>query len=586
MTRSQLVGFAVVGFIAGLVALPNTRWVVPTQVEVLSGGWRLERQSTLYIGNANGKGAETPHKIPLHVEPKDVLRSLGTPRSTDERLVALLQTDRNWGDDPSAYWARFDALFLVCQRLGTAPAWAQFVRLASMPAMVPLTGDPPRQTDDRVKVRTQLVEACVAGERLEPDNAFFPLVRSVALRGLGRMKEAVEALEAATHKPHYRAYEEVEPAMVEAALAARHPRSQLLRSWLTANVMLPHLTAIRMALRGLYADGSPTVRVAACRVGALMMREGNTLLDPYVGHVIVSDALRPYRPYPEEARALRIDASEATAKASTLAAETHAGDLVGIARDYALLAPAMHTERYTPGQHQLNALYTAYPLMGACALVALLALPFVLWISRLRAKFGEPLRWGLVHLVWLFAVALDLGVLPSDLPQANGFALFALLAPLTAYPRTRKLAIILSVLGCVVVVLAQRGSWAGWLLATLVVMALVSGRHPTASLPLSVAATLIACVVIGGVAGFAGTLSGPNALVAGIAALVALAPTIPSVRPSEQSASTAWAAGLLGCAYAITVLVGIRADAQAGAVNDALLHEASRLRAEVGVGQR
>lgn len=44
------------------------------------------------------------------------------------------------------------------------------------------------------------------GERLDPDNAYFPLMRAVGLFAARRDKEAIEAIERASRKPRWEDY--------------------------------------------------------------------------------------------------------------------------------------------------------------------------------------------------------------------------------------------------------------------------------------------------------------------------------------------------------------------------------------------
>lgn len=573
--------YAVAGLVLGLGLVPATRWVLPLYGEILSGQWRFEPGSTVYrVVGEDAVPAGT--FVPPHIAPRPELRTVDAPTSADERLVALLQADPPYSDDPAAYWARFDRLADACQAIDTPQAWAQYARLASMPAMLPPRGDPKGQAEQRQKVRTQLVAACERGERLEPDNAFFPVIRSVALTGLGRAADARAALLVAAAKPHYRGYEWVESELAAAALERRHPRSQLLRSWLTASTILPHLAGIRSMLRNQCAEGDPETRLAACRVGAAMLREGRTLVDPFVGHWILSDALVPTS---GEAPVDRISADEAAVAAAALARDTGAEDLEGIAKEYARVCPAMKLGRFTPSQEQIDGLYTPAPLFGVWMFCALAGVPLVVVFARRRALLCDHLRWGLVPLVWLLALSLELGVSRSGQPSSLGFSVFALLAPLAAYPPTRKAALWVCGAGLLPMVAAFQAGWPAWVLVGAFGLAVAWGKHPTCAPRLSMAATVLAALLVGMFACFGGFLSGWNALFAGVAAAVALCPLVPSVRPGERAAALHGSVTVLGVLLAIALVAGIRADAQAGAVNDALLHEADRLRAETGVGQ-
>src|SRR5205823_4056767 len=89
-----------------------------------------------------------------------------------------------------------------------------------------------------------------AGERLDPDNAFFPFMRSVGLFAEHRDDEALAAIQRAGAKPRFRDYatDQVEGEW-ELMRASSGNRSAMQRAAMAAALLFPHYAQLRAAAR-------------------------------------------------------------------------------------------------------------------------------------------------------------------------------------------------------------------------------------------------------------------------------------------------------------------------------------------------
>lgn len=272
--------YIVAGFLVLLIALPQSRWIPLTQADVVTGQWR-------YRG-----GMFT--EISTYVNPLE--RGLGVDDTPPDETAALLRLISPPGNlDIEQSDRRYADLLAICQEKNSPVLWAQYVRVASVSTLSDLSKSP----HDKFAVRQRkncetLVNACLSGEKVDPDNAFFPLIRASALRKLERDDEGRDALRLAARKPRYESYIRFEPDTRYKWLVDRYGyRGQELRGWIYANVLLPHLSAIRSGARHFVKIGKDADRVAAAQIGMLLMRQDSTLIGVMVGRVLFLNALAP-----------------------------------------------------------------------------------------------------------------------------------------------------------------------------------------------------------------------------------------------------------------------------------------------------
>lgn len=150
------------------------------------------------------------------------------------------------------------------------------------------------------------------GERLDPDNAYFPLMRAVGLFAAHRDREAMEAIERASRKPRWEDYtgEEAEARLhlLTNALGRQTAISQFLGA---SAVIEPHWGAIRSVARlVLYFasekekrkehQGAAALRLAMLRCASLIRAQSRSsvgvLVAFAVGEVSVASPGTPRRP--------------------------------------------------------------------------------------------------------------------------------------------------------------------------------------------------------------------------------------------------------------------------------------------------
>lgn len=144
------------------------------------------------------------------------------------------------------------------------------------------------------------------GERLEPDNAYFPLMRSVGLFAANRDAEALAAIRRAGAKTDWNEHLADEPTG-EARLhgEAFGDPNALWRSQVMNSVMLPEYSAIRAVTRiatyqairdeqAGHAEDGLAIRRALMRCGGLMRAKSSQAIGSLVGMAITEIAT--YRP--------------------------------------------------------------------------------------------------------------------------------------------------------------------------------------------------------------------------------------------------------------------------------------------------
>ena len=142
------------------------------------------------------------------------------------------------------------------------------------------------------------------GERLDPNNAYFPLMRCVGLFGAGRDHEALESLARAGSRPRYDDYAAEDAASrLRLAETTYGHLSSLERMTAMGGVLLPHLAQFRAVARvavalaaareaaGRPADGTE-IRHQILRCGSLLRSDSSFLVGSAVGIALEKMAIR------------------------------------------------------------------------------------------------------------------------------------------------------------------------------------------------------------------------------------------------------------------------------------------------------
>lgn len=132
------------------------------------------------------------------------------------------------------------------------------------------------------------------GERLDPDNAYFPFMRAVGLWTAKRKTDALAAIERASHKPVWREYIEDEVAGHWRAAQMNGGTAALNRAAIAGAILLPHLARLRGLARaatyqavvaeqaGRPQDGM-AIRLALLRCGETVQTQAPTQIGSLVG---------------------------------------------------------------------------------------------------------------------------------------------------------------------------------------------------------------------------------------------------------------------------------------------------------------
>ena len=141
------------------------------------------------------------------------------------------------------------------------------------------------------------------GERLDPDNAYFPFMRAVGLFGAHRDDEAIAAMVRAAHKPRWREYYNDElKGQWKLQDAAFVNNSALFHTVSAAALLFPQYAQMRAAARvtiykAMQAEQAGRIREGlglredVTRLGSLMRLESSSVIGAIVGDGITDSAL-------------------------------------------------------------------------------------------------------------------------------------------------------------------------------------------------------------------------------------------------------------------------------------------------------
>jgi len=551
--------YVVVGFLALLLALPQSRWIVLTQVEAFSGAWRKGAGDTGIMMDPNfvrpvQRGLEYDN---LATDPTAVFLQLLTPRFADSNA--------------DAYQTRMAALFQRCKENGTPEYWAAFARVASVNAIVRKDEKPleARYAEQRRKMNELLVQACEAGTHKDPDNAYFPLIASGAYYGLGDLNASHRAFLAASGMSDYRDYVRLEPEMRYKYLVDHYGyRGNRLRAWVFMETMLQHLSEIRTVAVHYAQTGNAEDRVATARIAGLMIYRDESLIGLLVGRFLFLSALNPTFSYSEMSK----DAAtkDMVARAASLDALTKRNDdLASIAKDVERLNTFPQVD--WPNGDRVAVVFNMLPAWSGWSLLTLLVLPGALFIARLKAK-SERFAAISPCLVWVGAFFAEpiLGM-GGEVGQYFGFA--SLLFMPALFPKLRRYA---DWLGIILALFAF-----GLVVPPLlfVISLIVERRKLQVSTWAASIATVVVCMVAAGVWTYLGTTTGGgNGLIFGGVFALASMCGLPALSKVKLPMTAGLACIALGGVYAAMVYRDLAADRQLGVVCDLMLNEAKQVR--------
>jgi hypothetical protein len=153
-------------------------------------------------------------------------------------------------------------------------------------------------------------EAAVEGERLDPQNGFFPMMQAVTFFAANRDTEGLAALERAARKPRWNDYASEEAWSGDKLTQAAHGETGTIATASRhAAILFPHLAqfhatarvAIALAVRKELAgdrDGGWSIRSNVARCGAVIWSDASSYIGSLVGMAITQAAMS--RPGGEE----------------------------------------------------------------------------------------------------------------------------------------------------------------------------------------------------------------------------------------------------------------------------------------------
>lgn len=279
-----LVGLAL-GMVLTLLALPAT-------------GWILRSQAAMQFGAPSWVGDDGRSIRAARERPGDWALQL-----------ALIERQRQGSEAAHALCARFPesaALRANVLRLDMR----ERVRLHRDAEYLVADGKIPERAREEPASRPEHLEQfdllAIEGERLDPENAFFPFMRSAGLLASGRDEEALAALRRAAEGTRWQEYlaEAVEGEWRLSELAGGRPGA-LPRVAQAAGLLLPHYQALRTAARvAVYramqaeqagrAEEGLAIRRSVARCGSLMRLHASCAIGALVG-IAITDIVT-YRP--------------------------------------------------------------------------------------------------------------------------------------------------------------------------------------------------------------------------------------------------------------------------------------------------
>ena len=280
--RLTLLGLAA-GILLALLLVPQTRWLVRLPFLALSVLPGRDYPARQRIVEAHSNDLQ----IQLGGQPQD---SVQTPLKYDRSLVARFPNS-----------ASLRATLLREATMNEVRLRRDEDNLLEGRPVTPSYPDPNDPLDTPVQLAAFDADAA-AGERLDPDNAYFPFMRSVGLFAHRRDTEGLAAVERASQKHIWREYFEDE---VEGRWRINNElyggNEALSASAISAALLFPHYAQLRSAARIVTykavldenagrTEAGLAKRLMLARVGELMQVKATTLIGNLVGGAIVATA--------------------------------------------------------------------------------------------------------------------------------------------------------------------------------------------------------------------------------------------------------------------------------------------------------
>jgi len=283
-------------------------------------------------------------------------------------------------------------------------------------------------------------EACVRGEILEPDNAYFPLMRATFDMNLNMVDDISRALSAAASKSTYDNHLSDEAlALEKAQVSAKGYRGELVRTGMDASMWLPDYSHMKSLARYLNRKGTLTEKRDLIRTEYTSARREQTAIGMLVAFADVRIVLESPVPLNTKTKVVTSD-SEWLRLASEFDARLKASNIVpptpGTLETYNTLNRLVAaTKKYldtrwssfqeagnNEGALRLVVIQTVGPFVALAAVVFSLVFAAMAWgLNRIQSDTFRTMAPHVLCLpVWLATIWLnDPCINCSDLPTAG-----------------------------------------------------------------------------------------------------------------------------------------------------------------------
>ncbi len=298
--QPRLVGVAV-GVLLALLIWPATGWIVRSQMALTIPVPAVTAPWTVYV-----------------VEKPRAYHDAAVRHPQDFELQLADATLASTVDEPITAATRLKHLHELIQRFpDQAALYATTLRVASLGLVYVhrdetlwLDGDPipaSRATVNALENTPEQLAAfdrdAAAGERLDPENAYFPFMRAVGLFAAHRDAEALDALKRAARKPNWWEYFNAElEGKAKLHEATYGTSSALIRTMQAASILFPHYAQLRsvgriavsiaaQAEQAGHIEEGLSIREAVRECGSKMRVQSPALIGNLVGIAIAQTSL-------------------------------------------------------------------------------------------------------------------------------------------------------------------------------------------------------------------------------------------------------------------------------------------------------
>ncbi len=554
--------YAVIGFVVILAIVPTSRWIVVTQLDVLAGRWKYLNYSP--DGSRQGD----------YLEPRQSGLDDRSPATDETARFLQLLTPPVAVADNREFVQRFKDLFEICKARNDVRYWAQFVRVASTQAQI--RDETPNARSGRLpdfpEVQTRLLDACLAGERLEPQNAFFPMIESGLLSRMGNVKGSRDAFFRAAECSQYNSYVSYEPDSRWNYIQEHLPnRGRQLRAHIYMSTLFQHLGTLMSLGRHFTKKEDLDGRMATLKLGSLIMAKDPTMIGVYVARNLVAQAFDSHRRVVSSIRNDVMKQMIALYPRDPIARTT----IENAVQNYQAIT--LHvTDVWRPDANDL--VLNMRPGLSAWSLVALMMLPLALLVTQLKLK-SSKFATASPYLVWLLPLSME-HAFGSAMSATTPFGIAALLFLAALSPKLTKYVDRLAI--PLVIGAALLGTVYPPLLTPTALFAasvLIERRAQSLDWKFTALGIFVACVVGAGYwVNVATRVSMADGIVFGLLATSGACSAIPVKAPMKWLNCAGACCLAMGIWYGANVAIDVTMDRKLEVFCDSLLRDADRLR--------